>query len=205
MKNYSLNKSILLHSLCITGTIFLASSCTDENTVDSKEIAEEKNVAQIASQNETFVIFENDTDAKFLIDAAEMQLEEISLGKLAQEKGTTAEVKELGKMMEKDHTKTLKELKTLARSKSVSIPASITEDSKDSYEKLNKKSGTDFDKAYADRMVEHHEDAIKMFEEASAESKDAEIRTWASDKLPGLKTHLKHAEACKKECAKKKS
>lgn len=194
-----------MHSVCIAGTIFLASSCTDEHTVDSKEIAEEKNVVQIASQNETFVIFENDTDAKFLIDAAEMQLEEISLGKLAQEKGTTTEVKELGKMMEKDHTKTLKELKTLARSKSISIPASINEDSQGTYDKLNKKSGTDFDKAYTERMVEHHEDAIKMYEEASAESKDAEIRAWASDKLPGLKTHLKHAEACKMECAKKKS
>lgn len=138
--------------------------------------------------------FLNLNDSRFLMDAAEMQLEEISLGKLAQEKGNSANVKELGKMMEEDHSKSFSELSALAQSNSVSIPTSITEDSKGVQESLAEKTGSDFDKAFSDLIVEKHENAIAKFEKASSDSEDNEIRTWANGKLPGLKNHLKHAE-----------
>jgi len=198
-------KSILVHAICIAGTIFLTSSCSENNTVDSKEAAEQENIENMVADNQTIVVVENDNDAKFLMEAAEMQLEEISLGKLAQQKGSSPHVKELGKMMETQHTKSFIELKALAQSKSVSVPESNTEDSKDAYEKLVDKTGNDFGKAYSDMMVEYHEDAIKLFEKASTESEDADIRAWAAKELPALRTHLTHAEACKKECDKAKS
>jgi putative membrane protein len=206
MKNLINFKSILVHSICIAGTVFLAASCTEKRTLDSKNVAEQENIAKLTTEEDkAIVVIENDNDAKFLMQAAEMQLEKIRLGQLAQQKGSTSHVKELGKMMEEDHTKALTELMALAQSKSVSIPASITEDSKDAYEKLEDKTGNDFGKAYSDLMVEHHEDAIELFEKASTDSEDAEIRTWASQKLPALRMHLEHAETCKEECDKMKS
>lgn len=192
-------KLILVHFIYLAGILFLTSSCSENKTVDSMKVAEQENIGKLVSDNETIMVVEKDYDAEFLMDVAEMQLEEISLGKLAQKKGNSSHVKALGKMMEEDHTKSLADLKVLAQSKSVSIPTSITEDSKEVYDDLEDKSGNDFDKAYSDMMVEHHEDAIELFEEAAIESKDAEIRSWATKKLPGLRTHLKHAEACKKE------
>jgi putative membrane protein len=148
---------------------------------------------------------ENDNDGMFLMKAAEIQMEEISLGKLAQQKGTSDHVKALGKMMETDHTKTLEELRTLAQSKSIAIPTVASDNSRNSYEKLNEKTGNDFGKEYSDMMVKHHEDAIKLFEKAAADSKDAEIRSWASGKLAGLNAHLGHAKECKKKCDAMKS
>lgn len=198
-------KSILMPSIFIAGTLFIASSCSENRTVDSKEAARQENIARMAADDQTILVVKNDNDAQFLMDAAEMQLENINLGKLAQQKGNSPHVKELGKMMEQDHTKSLTDLKALAQSKSVSIPASITEDSKDAYEKLNGETGNDFGKAYSGMMVEHHEDAIELFEKAATESNDPEIRTWATNMLPGLRTHLKHAEACKRDCDKMKS
>lgn len=73
-------------------------------------------------------------------------MEEIRLGKLAQQKSNAALVKELGAMMEKEHGKALTELQALALSSSGSIPTTETEDPKDAYEKRNKKSGDDFGK-----------------------------------------------------------
>ncbi|HSF56151.1 MAG TPA: DUF4142 domain-containing protein [Algoriphagus sp.] len=202
MKNIINFKSILPYSICLAGTMIFATSCSENKTMDSKEVAEKENIDKLAANEETIVVIDNDNGTKFLMEVAELQLEEISLGKLAQQKGTSAHVKELGQMMETDHTKSLTELTALAQSKSVSIPTSVTDDSKDAYEKLDGKTGNDFDKAYSDMMVKHHEDAIKLFEKASTDSEDAEIKTWASNKLPGLKTHLDHAKACKEKCDK---
>lgn len=205
MKNLINIKSILVLSICISGTIFLASSCSENSSVDLKENAAQENITQQSTNDQTILVVENDKDAEFLKEAAEMQIEKINLGKLAQQKGSSPSVKELGKMMETDHTIAFTELKALAQSKSVSIPTSITEDSNNSYKKLEDKSGNDFGKAYSEMMVEHHQDAIELYEKASTRSKDPEISTWASKKLPGLRTHLKHAEACKMECDKMKS
>lgn len=200
MKNIINLKPNLLHSLCLAGTMFLAASCSENKTTDSKEIAERENVNKLAEDDDTAVVIDNDHATIFLVEAAEMELEEINLGKLAQQKGTSSHVKELGKMMEEEHTKSFNEIKAMAQAKSVSIPETLTDDSKDNLENLQEKTGTDFDKAYSDMMVDHHEDAIDRFERASTESEDPEIRSLASSKLPSLKTHLKHAEECKEKC-----
>lgn len=197
--------SILLHSILIAGTVMIISSCAENKTTDSADVAEQENIDKLATDDQAIVVIENDNGMKFLMEAAEMQLEEISLGKLAQQKGTSTHVKDLGKMMETNHGKSLTEITALAQTKSVSIPKSITEDSQDVYGKLEDKTGNDFGKAYSDMMVEHHENAIELFEKASEESNDPEIKAWATGELPGLRTHLEHAKACKEECDKMSS
>ena len=204
MKNLINFKSILVHSMCIAGTFFLASSCSENKTVDSMEVAEDENMSKSATDDQTIVVVDNDNDAKFLMEAAEMQMEAISLGKLAQQKGTSSHVKDLGKMMESDHSKSMTELEVLAQSNSIAIPTSATVDSQGAYEKLEDETGNDFGKKYSKMMVEHHEDAIELYEKAASDSENPEIRTWASEQLPGLRTHLEEAKACKEECDKMK-
>lgn len=204
MKNLINFKSILVHSMCIAVTYFLASSCSENKTVDSMEVAENENMSNLATDDQAIVVIDNDNDAEFLMEAAEMQMEAISLGKLAQQKGNSSHVKDLGKMMESDHSKSMTELEALAQSKSIAIPTSATEDSQDAYEKLEDETGNDFGKKYSEMMVEHHEDAIELYEKAASDSENPEIRTWASEQLPGLRTHLEEAKACKEECDKMK-
>ena len=112
------------------------------------------------------------------------------------------EVKDMGKMLEADHTKALSDLKVLAAKKQVSIPTALTDDGKDAEKKLADKKGKDFDKEYCDMMVNGHKAAIEKFEKAAADANDAEVKAWASSMLPGLRTHLDHALTCQKNCAK---
>ncbi|TVR76118.1 MAG: DUF4142 domain-containing protein [Chitinophagaceae bacterium] len=198
MFNLTNVKTTLIHTLCITGVLFLATSCTQNKTLDSKKVAERENLAKMTSDDFNVVIVKSENDAKFLVEAAEMQLEMISLGKLAQKKGTISHVKEMGIKMEEEHGKSFSELQLLARSKSISIPTTITHDSQEAWDKLNKKSGKDFDQAYSKLMVDSHEDAIDMFEKNSEESKDQEIRAWANKSLPVLRSHLQHAKTSKR-------
>ncbi|GGD24541.1 hypothetical protein GCM10011343_13410 [Flavobacterium orientale] len=190
----------------MAGTLALATACKDNRADEVGTDADYENSANNNTiDDETILVVENDDNAKFLNEAAEMQLEEISLGKLAQQQGTSSHVKELGKMMENEHSQALRELTTLSQSKSVTIPTSITERSKKNYDDLAGKTANDFDKAYSEMMVDHHKDAVDLFEKAANDSEDGDIRTWASSKLRTLRTHLEHAEVAKKETDRTKS
>lgn len=60
-----------------------------------------------------------------------------------------------------------------------------------------------FDERYARNFgVKAHEDTIKLFEEASRDAKDPEVRAWAGKTLPGLKHHLEMAKALPAAAAK---
>ena len=144
-------------------------------------------------------INELENDAHFLVSASEIHMEEISLGQLAQTKASLTDVKELGKMMEAEHTKLLNDLKQLAQHKLFVLPSSPADHSQDAYNNLNEKSPADFDKEYCKMLVSGHEDAIEQFEKASKESTDQEIREWATASLPVLKKHLQHAISCLKK------
>ncbi len=186
-----------LYAICFMGTLLLTPSCSENINYDSEDVAIQQNIADLETNNKTIVVVYN--NVKFLMDVADIQLEEISLGKLAQQNGITADIKELGKMMEEAHTKIYMELSELSKSKSVAIPTSITENTKDILKELNEKSENDFGKSYSTMMVNHSVNAIQLFEKASKGLDDLELRTWAASKLPILRTHLKHARACKNE------
>ena len=142
------------------------------------------------------------SDTAFMQKAAEINMEEIKLGKLAQQKGTSSTVKELGKMMVAEHTQAMKGLTPLAKAKMVTLPVKETSKITDAYKTLNAKSGKEFDKAFSEMMVDGHKDAISLFEKTNNETKDAEIKAMTTAMLPKLKTHLEHAEMCKKESEK---
>ncbi len=105
-------------------------------------------------------------------------------------------------MMEDEHTKSLADLTALAKTKNISLPTSQTEKGKDAYKKLNGKSGNDFGKEYSSLMVNGHKKAIELFERAATDCTDPEIKVWATETLPTLRTHLDHAIMCQKECSK---
>lgn len=193
MKTFLNLKSILLYSLFATFVLFNASCDDTSKPDDSKEIAEDQNEAKIDNRKD-------EKDAGFLVNAAEINMEEIQLGQLAQSKGSISDVKDLGKMMEADHTNVLNELNALAKTKNITLPATYTEKIQQAYEKLNEKTGKEFDKAYCDMMVKGHKDAIDVFEKASNNAEDADIKQWATATLPALRKHLEHSEACQKVC-----
>jgi putative membrane protein len=185
-------------------TFSLQSCNKKDKPEDTEKVADEKNEAKVDNDTTASSSAKSDKedDSKFLVDAAETDLQEIQLGKLAQQKGVSADVKMHGKMMETDHTTSSGMLKTLAASKNISLPPSLTEDGQDAYNKLNDKKGADFDKAYADMMVDGHEKAVKKFEDNAKRTKDADIKAWATKTLETLKMHLQHSQELKNKVSK---
>lgn len=191
---YKLKSKVML-ALLVTSTIIGSSAFSNYNAVKSGDVPAGNNGQKLVKS-----VTEKDTE--FLVKASEIIMQEIKLGKLAQEKGRMSHVKDLGKKMEVDHTKSLMDLKALAKSKNISLPTSTTDNANDEYKNLEEKSGNDFDKAYIEIMVDEHKDAIELFEKASTDSDDFDIKNWALTTLPTLRIHHDHSKVCQKELDK---
>jgi len=182
-------KKILIPA-CLAFTVFVTSCNNEEDKTDSKEVATEQNEAR---EDSTDI----DNDASFAVSAADGGMLEVKLGQLAQANGSSAQVKELGKMMETDHGKAGEELKAWAAKYNVSLPGALSEDKQKKYDEMAAKKGADFDKAYAADMVDDHEKDIKKFQKEADGGKNAELKAWAAGKLPVLQHHLEMSKATK--------
>jgi len=176
----------------IAGALFFVLSCNQKQ--EPVEQAQETNeqAYENTPQEET-----QDDLSEFMTEAASSSMMEVELGKLAQEKGQNAEVKNFGKMMVDHHTAANGELKTLAASKSIVLPDSMGRDHMDHVKNLRDKTGADFDKAYMNRMVDEHEDDVEDFQEAANKLQDADAKAFANKTLTTLRQHYDQAKKLK--------
>ncbi len=136
------------------------------------------------------------SDESFMKEAAHAGAAEIEAAKLAQAKARNADVKAFAGAMITDHTKVADELKALAATKNVKLPEGPSMKQKAELKLIDAGDNDKFDERYARNFgVKAHEDTIKLFEEASREAKDPEVKAWATRTLPGLKHHLDMAKA----------
>jgi putative membrane protein len=136
-------------------------------------------------------------DRQFVLSAADGNLFEINSGQVASSKGTAANIKSYGQMMVTDHTAASQELMTLAGRKNVEIPTTLSDAKQDKLDSLATLTGVRFDSVYVNMMVVSHKETVTLFERESTGGSDAELKTWATSKLPALRHHLEMAEALK--------
>ena len=136
-------------------------------------------------------------DTTFVNKTAQGGMAEVALGQMASTKATNPDVKAFADRMVTDHGKANDELKQLAQSKGVTVPADVDQESKDAADKLSKTSGKEFDKAYIDDMVKGHEAVVKAFEKESKDATDPDLKAWVTKTLPTIQDHLKMAKETK--------
>lgn len=181
-----MKKSILY--LFMSAWMLIGLSCdSKQGREDSTEMAEEQN-------EETFEKNKAEEDAEFAVEAADGSMLEVELGTMALTKAASPEVKAFAQKIVDEHTKANNELKALAEKKNITLPTTMGDEHKRKYEKLQEKTGPEFDKEYMDLMVKDHKEDIKEFEEQAEDGSDPEIKEWASSKLPTLRNHLEEAE-----------
>ena len=135
----------------------------------------------------------NSKDYKFACSAATGGMTEIQLGQIAAQKTANSSVKDFADMMVKDHTDANQQLTQLAAQKGATLPTSISTPEKREIERLQALNGTDFDKAYLNRMVSDHKKAVSEYQQAIKDSRDPDVQTFASKTLPTLQEHLSKA------------
>jgi putative membrane protein len=135
------------------------------------------------------------SDQEFVISAATANMAEVELGKLAETRASSDQVKAFAKRMIVDHQKALESLTTVAKNERITVPTAL--DSKDQAlkDRLEKLSGHAFDRAYMRAMIRDHRQDVAEFRAESKNAKAADIKQYASATLPTLEDHLKLAQS----------
>jgi putative membrane protein len=120
---------------------------------------------------------------------------EIIGGKLALKKGTTAQVRALGRRLIKDHSKSLKEALAEARKDGVKAPTAPTPSMVWELQTVEGMSGSGFDKSYTSLEVKDHQQDIEETTFEVQHGSDAELKQSARKELPVLRMHLRMSMA----------
>jgi putative membrane protein len=130
-------------------------------------------------------------DRTFVMQAGQLSMMEVELGRLAVQRGSSAGVKQYGQQMVEEHTQANQELMQLAMQKQVELPTEMSTQNTAMIDRLSGLSGRSFDTAYKQAMIDSHNQAIALFQAQSQQGQDPELKAWATQKLPNLQAHLK--------------
>jgi putative membrane protein len=128
-------------------------------------------------------------ESTFLQDAIQGSLAEVQMGQLAQQNGSSEDVKAFGQTLVTDHSQSMDQASALAEAMNVEVPTKPKAEAQQEYEKLKALKGADFDKAFSEHMVMDHQKEIEKFED-QAEGGSDEVAQFAKQTLPVLNTHL---------------
>ena len=134
------------------------------------------------------------TDELFVRGAAEGSMAEVKMGQLAEEKAQAPEVKNFAKRMVEDHSKALEEIKELGSKEGINMPTDISHKDAETYNRLSKMSGAEFDRAYSQEMVKDHQKDIAEFKKGEMSAQKPALKEFAQKTLPTLQSHLELAQ-----------
>lgn len=133
------------------------------------------------------------SDARFTKAATLGGMAEIQLGKLASERGSNEVVKAFGERMVVEHGAAGDQLKAAAQKDNITLPSNLAPKTQQTVSRLSKLSGSAFDRAYAQDMVEDHEKDLADFQREVNAGKNEDMKAFASQTIPMIQEHLNQA------------
>jgi putative membrane protein len=133
------------------------------------------------------------SDAHFAREAALGGTAEIQMGQLASQRGSNEVVKAFGARMVVQHGAAADQLKAAAQKENINLPEKLSSREQQTYDRLAHLSGSAFDRAYAQNMVEDHEKDLAAFQNEANSGKDENMKTFAAQTIPMIQEHLNQA------------
>jgi putative membrane protein len=135
-------------------------------------------------------------DKTFIETVIGINLEEIQMGQMAQQKSQNADVKAYGATLVTDHTAANEKATAIAQKIGATVPTAPSTEAQTAMSQVSSLSGADFDKSFLQHMVDGHTTAISMFNEKVNDSgAAAEVTAFAKETLPTLQKHLDTAKS----------
>lgn len=139
------------------------------------------------------------SDREFIALATSSHMLEVESGQMALEKSKNSSIRAFAQHMVDDHAKTSAELRELATSVGAAPPAAMAPPHAAHLQKLGALDGAEFDREYAAQVgVAAHQEAVALFERASREAANADVRGFTDKTLPDLRKHLQEGQTLAK-------
>ena len=143
------------------------------------------------------------SDQQFVDLAAQTDMTEAHLGKMAQDQGGTQAVKDYGQMLVTDHTADYNQLTAAATKAGLTVPKGIDAEHEKMIATFEKLKGAAFDRKYVHAMLTGHEAAIAAYNKEVRDGQNADLKAYATATLPTLEKHRAGAEELAKTKSKK--
>lgn len=187
--------------LLIVGAAIAALTVAACGDKAEKTSAEQQAATPDANPAATVPSMANETAAPdFVAKASATDMFEIEAGKLAVERSTNPEVKKYAQMMVDMHTAMSADLKSAvaASGQTTLAPATaLPADLQDKLDDLRAADAKDFDKKYADDMVDVHQAALNTVQRYAEGGDVPALKAFAAAGAPKIQEHLNQAEGLK--------
>lgn len=151
-------------------TVFESCKCEDEYEMDKQE---------------------------FVTQASSVQMLKIKSGQLAIERNANPLVKDFGQLIVNASTANETELNVLANKKNFAVSAQLLSGHQMKFDALVPLTGLELDKAIITLLIHSLREQANLFDMASRELDDADLRMFTKQKLPDLLTQLTLAQELK--------
>ena len=128
-------------------------------------------------------------DLDFIKNAAIGGMAEVELGKLAQQRAHSPDVKSFGDRMVHDHSRADDQLATIAKERGVAVPQQLDGEHTQMRDRLATMQGEAFDRAYIRMMVADHDKDLKAFRQEAQRGQDREVKRFARETLAMIEQH----------------
>jgi putative membrane protein len=126
----------------------------------------------------------------FVMDAVQGGMAEIELGRLAESRGASAQVRDFGRMMVQQHSQANQELMTIAQRIGVTPPSSLSPTAQAVQTRLQQTQGAEFDRQYVEHQAVAHLEQRALFQFAANNAQNVELRGFAQRTLPVIERHI---------------
>ncbi|HYG16642.1 MAG TPA: DUF4142 domain-containing protein [Bacteroidia bacterium] len=152
-----------------------------EKTIEAPLSKEERDSARIS---------------KFLIELTNTRLMAMEAGKLAIERGTTEEVRSLGRLMVGEQAKMLERLRIIAAERGLTLPVTTDKQKAKSLDTLKQKTGKNFDRKFMRMMkTDYKKDIIRCKRIKKVNNED--INKFVNEYQPVMMLHVNHLKLLK--------
>lgn len=121
---------------------------------------------------------------------------QVEMGKLAEERGRSEQVKQFGKRMVDLHGKKQKELREMSQQYGVTLPQTMTSDQTVRVQELRDTKPENFDKVYWDNVIDVHKEALDEFERSVkdiAPTDTTAFSLWALNTTKEIRAQMEEA------------
>jgi len=125
---------------------------------------------------------------------------EVQTGQIAEQKGTSNEVRDFAKMIVKDHQAMQKEADELAMKANLTPqPPAQAEQKRAAADQMVQQlnataKGAEFDRAFIDGQVQAHQQTLTELQQLQSSVDNADVRALIEKAIPKVQGHLEHAQ-----------
>jgi putative membrane protein len=170
-----------------------AGSSRDRSGSSRTGAAQTYDQAQTASGRTEADKPETDPTKAFIKDASMSNIFEIQAGHLAAKRVQDDQIKQFAQQMVQDHTQAQQQLKQVAQAAGVQLHDQLDMLHQAKLQKLQQCTSSDFQRKYINGQAAGHMMNVLEFRYQSQNAQNDQVKQLASQMLPKLEQHLKHA------------